>query len=197
VVVLCSVSEGFPYTLIEAMACGRPCVATDVGGVSEALGDDAGLIVPPRNPAALADACLRLLRDERLRKTIGTAARARALEHFTVDRAISAFDEMYTLLGTGRPIPAARLDEMPEPARRHWIALPPEDESTVIMPRLSGGTGEPTVALAPLLADAGPALDSEPEPPGTTAPTPPDQQATMVLPQLTESAERGYEEAMN
>ena len=203
VVVLCSVSEGFPYTLIEAMACGRPCVATDVGGVSEALGDDAGLIVPPRNPAALADACLRLLRDERLRNTLGTAARVRALEHFTVDRAISAFDEMYTLLGTGRPIPAARLDEMPEPARGHWIALPPEDESTVIMPRLSGGTGEPTVALAPLGADAEsaldgePALDDEPAPPGATAPTPPDLQTTMVLPQLTELAQRGYEEARN
>ena len=37
VVVLCSISEGFPYTLIEAMTSGRPCVATDVGGVSEAV----------------------------------------------------------------------------------------------------------------------------------------------------------------
>ena len=50
VVVLCSISEGFPYTLIEAMTCGRPCVATDVGGVTEAVGDT-GLVVPPRDPA--------------------------------------------------------------------------------------------------------------------------------------------------
>ena len=101
VFVLCSISEGFPYSLIEAMACGRACVGTDVGGVSEALGDAAGLVVPPRSPAALADACVRLLRDDGLRRTLGAAARARAVEHFTVDRAVSAFDELYQLLGSG------------------------------------------------------------------------------------------------
>jgi polysaccharide biosynthesis protein PelF len=101
VVVLCSISEGSPYSLIEAMTCGRACVATDVGGVSEALGDDAGRIVPPRDPAALAAACLTLLRDADLRKSLGATARRRALEHFTVDRAVSAFDEIYTLIGTG------------------------------------------------------------------------------------------------
>lgn len=108
VVVLCSISEGFPYSLIEAMACGRACVATDVGGVSEALANDAGIVVPPRNPAALADACLRVLGDAPLRRALGAAARRRALEHFTVDRAVSAFDEIYTLLGTGCRILPAR-----------------------------------------------------------------------------------------
>src|ERR1019366_3495089 len=66
IVVLSSVSEGFPYSLIEAMTCGRPCVATDVGGVTEAVGDT-GLVVPPRSPRALAEACLVLLRDHALR----------------------------------------------------------------------------------------------------------------------------------
>jgi glycosyltransferase involved in cell wall biosynthesis len=108
-VVLCSISEGFPYTLIEAMTCGRPCVATDVGGVTEAAGDT-GLVVPPRHPAELAQACLTLLRDRELRKRLGDAARLRALEYFTVDRAISAFDEIYMFLGTGRPLPT------PQPA---------------------------------------------------------------------------------
>lgn len=110
VVVLCSISEGFPYSLIEAMTCGRACVATDVGGVSEALADDGGIVVPPRDPEALAAACLKLLRDADLRKTFGATARQRALEHFTVDRAVSAFDEIYTLMGTGcrvRPAPDA------------------------------------------------------------------------------------------
>jgi glycosyltransferase involved in cell wall biosynthesis len=97
--VLCSISEGLPYTLIEAMACGRPCVATDVGGVSEAVGDAAGIIVPPRSPSALADACLRLLRGDRLRRAMGAAARARALEQFAVGHAIGAFDDLYAELG--------------------------------------------------------------------------------------------------
>ncbi len=53
VVMLSSISEGFPFTLIEAMSCGRATVSTDVGGVREAVGD-AGLVVPPRDPAAMA-----------------------------------------------------------------------------------------------------------------------------------------------
>jgi glycosyltransferase involved in cell wall biosynthesis len=110
VVVLCSISEGFPYTLIEAMTCGRPCVATDVGGVSEAV-TDTGMIVPPRSPEALAQACLTLLQDAGLRRRLGAAARMRALEYFTVDRAISAFDEIYTFVGTGLKLPTAEEDE--------------------------------------------------------------------------------------
>jgi glycosyltransferase involved in cell wall biosynthesis len=106
VVVLCSISEGFPYSLIEAMTCGRACVATDVGGVSEALGDDAGIVVPPRDPAALAAACLTLLRDGDRRRSLGAAARKRTLEHFTVDRAVAAFDEIYTVTGSGCRIPS-------------------------------------------------------------------------------------------
>ncbi len=110
VIVLCSIAEGFPYTLIEAMTCGRPCVATDVGGVSEALADT-GMIVPPRNPEALADACFALLRDASLRRKLGAAARMRALEYFTVDRAISAFDEIYTFVGAGLSLPTAEMDD--------------------------------------------------------------------------------------
>ena len=137
VVVLCSITEGFPYTLIEAMACGRPCVATNVGGVTEALGDDAGLVVPPRNPAALADACLKLLRDNGMRRKMGAAARERAIEHFTVDRAISAFDEMYTRLGSPPDqVPAAGQQESGASSRSgHWITLPAEEESTLVGPR--------------------------------------------------------------
>ncbi len=73
VVVLSSISEGFPYTLIEAMTCGRATVATDVGGVTEAVADT-GLVVPPRAPRQMADACLRLLGDTMLRRRLGRAA---------------------------------------------------------------------------------------------------------------------------
>jgi glycosyltransferase involved in cell wall biosynthesis len=106
VVVLSSVSEGFPYSLIEAMTCGRPCVATNVGGVTEAVGDT-GLVVPPRSPEPMAEACLTLLRDPDLRHRLGAAARTRALENFTLDAAISTFDEIYSFLGRGRPLPVA------------------------------------------------------------------------------------------
>jgi polysaccharide biosynthesis protein PelF len=140
VVVLCSISEGFPYTLIEAMTCGRPCVATDVGGVTEAAGDT-GLVVPPRDPAELARACLTLLRDADLRQRLGSAARLRALEFFTVDRAISAFDEIYSFIGSGRPLPTAQPDMLqaaaaarsdsaqsePAQAGRRLTVVPPPD----------------------------------------------------------------------
>jgi polysaccharide biosynthesis protein PelF len=103
VVVLCSITEGFPYTLIEAMTCGRACVGTDVGGVSEALADT-GRVVPPRNPSALAAACLELLTDRKTRRGLAGKARRRALEFFTVDRAISAYEELYaSVLGVDPP----------------------------------------------------------------------------------------------
>jgi glycosyltransferase involved in cell wall biosynthesis len=104
VVVLSSISEGFPYTLIEAMASGRPCVATDVGGVAEALGST-GLVVPPRRPVDMAQACLSLLRDAELRRRLGSEARARVLDLFTLDRSISEHREIYTLLASGSPLP--------------------------------------------------------------------------------------------
>lgn len=99
VVALSSISEGFPYTLIEAMTCGRVTVATDVGGVREAVADT-GLVVPPRSPRKMADACVRLLGDEMSRRRLGRAARERALELFTVDRAVDAFRAIYDDLTT-------------------------------------------------------------------------------------------------
>ncbi|MCD0451296.1 GT4 family glycosyltransferase PelF [Actinocorallia sp. API 0066] len=100
VVMLSSISEGFPYTLIEAMTCGRPTVSTDVGGVAEAVrpdagGEECGLVVPPRDPEAMAEAAVRLLRDRAGRSRMGEAARRRALELFTVDKAVSSFREVY------------------------------------------------------------------------------------------------------
>src|SRR3979409_994243 len=79
VVVLSSISEGFPYTVIEAMTSGRACVATDagggagvapdVGGVAEWIAE-AGVVVPPRDPPAMAKACVALLRDHDRRRRL-------------------------------------------------------------------------------------------------------------------------------
>lgn len=103
VVVLSSVSEGFPYTVIEAMASARATVSTDVGGVREAVGD-AGLVVPPRDPRALADACVRLLTDDLLRQQLAAAARTRILEGFTLEKFLGIYREIYgNLMGEEQP----------------------------------------------------------------------------------------------
>lgn len=96
VFVLSSDAEGFPVALVEAMAAGRAIVATDVGGVREALPDDRyGRVVPPRAESALTHALLALLRDENARRGLGERARARAAQHFT--RAQQA-QQMQTIL---------------------------------------------------------------------------------------------------
>ncbi|WP_327177856.1 DUF3492 domain-containing protein [Streptomyces sp. NBC_01335] len=102
VVVLSSVVEGFPISLVEAMFCGRATVSTDVGAVVEVIGGT-GLVVPPRDTPALADACLALLRDPERRARLGEAARARALELFTVEQNLAAFRSLYQELTTGHP----------------------------------------------------------------------------------------------
>ncbi|GID93768.1 GT4 family glycosyltransferase PelF [Amorphoplanes digitatis] len=99
IVALTSISEGFPYTVVEAMACGRPTVCTNVGGVAEAVGDT-GIVVPPRDYVAVAEACVKLLRDNELRHRLGIMARARVLEHFTLRRSLKMYRNVYESLAT-------------------------------------------------------------------------------------------------
>ncbi|MFI5725863.1 DUF3492 domain-containing protein [Streptomyces cyaneofuscatus] len=103
VIVLSSVVEGFPISLVESMLCGRATVSTDVGAVVEVIGGT-GLVVPPRNPRALADACIALLRDPERRARLGAAARARALELFTVEQNLAAFRGIYLELISHAPV---------------------------------------------------------------------------------------------
>lgn len=98
-VVLSSISEGFPYSVVEAMMCGRTVVGTDVGGVGEAL-DGCGLVVEPRNPAAMAEACLTLLRDPELSRRLGQQARAKALERFSLQQCNAAYLASFQSLAT-------------------------------------------------------------------------------------------------
>lgn len=94
IVALTSISEGFPYTVLEAMSSGRATVSTDVGGVREAVGD-AGAVVPARDPSALAAACVRLLRDPGLRARSAAASRERVLNLFTLERSMGEFRRIY------------------------------------------------------------------------------------------------------
>ncbi|WP_206301439.1 glycosyltransferase [Streptomyces sp. V2] len=114
VVVLSSVVEGFPDGLVEAMLCGRATVSTDVGAVVEAIGGT-GLVVPPRNPRALAEACVALLRDPERRARLGAAARARALELFTVEQNVAAFDAIYLDVVSRCPVRRVVVGEDGEP----------------------------------------------------------------------------------
>ncbi|MDX3495391.1 DUF3492 domain-containing protein [Streptomyces turgidiscabies] len=114
VVVLSSVVEGFPISLVEAMFCGRATVSTDVGAVVEIIGGT-GLVVPPRNPRALAEACVALLRDPARRERLGAAARARALELFTVEQNVEAFRGIYLEVVSRCPVSRVVLDHAGEP----------------------------------------------------------------------------------
>ncbi len=96
-----SVTEAFPYSVIEAMMSGTPMVATDVGGTREALGP-VGLLVPSRNPDEMAAAILTLGRDHALRARLGAAARIRALQYFEISTAMQAFFDLYHQWQIGR-----------------------------------------------------------------------------------------------
>jgi glycosyltransferase involved in cell wall biosynthesis len=83
VCVVPSLYENFPYTCLEAMACGSAVVASAVGGIPEILNDRSdGLLVPPARPDALAAAVIRLLTDGGLRRRLGTQARATVAGRF-------------------------------------------------------------------------------------------------------------------
>lgn len=94
--VLSSISEGVSLTLLEAMARGLPCIATDVGGNPEVVRDHVtGLLVPVREPQSLAEALLRLHSDRQLRRRLGEAGRARVLERFEIRGMVRQYEDLY------------------------------------------------------------------------------------------------------
>jgi glycosyltransferase involved in cell wall biosynthesis len=93
-------AESFPLNVLEAMAAGLPVVATDVGGTAEAVVDGVtGLVIPARDPAALAAALADLLADPGRRAGLGDAGRRRARERFTVDLMLDGTAAVYRDLG--------------------------------------------------------------------------------------------------
>lgn len=99
IVVIPSLDEGLPLALLEAMACARPIVASAVGGIPEAIDHgNTGLLVPPRDPGALAQAVLSLLRDQLFATRLGERARLEAVSKFSVQRAVAAIEATYNEL---------------------------------------------------------------------------------------------------
>jgi glycosyltransferase involved in cell wall biosynthesis len=99
--------EGFPNVLAEAMCCGVPCVATDVGDSAEIVGDT-GAIAPPRDPAALAarwEKLAALTPEERSK--LGAAARARIVEHYDLAAIVARYEALYEAVARGGEGPIA------------------------------------------------------------------------------------------
>ncbi|MBX6330718.1 MAG: glycosyltransferase [Gemmatimonadaceae bacterium] len=94
--VMPSLSEGLPLALVEAMSASLPIVASDVGGIPEAVTRDVeALLAPPGDPVALAAALARVLGDASLRARLGAAARRRALRDFSVATMGDAYERLY------------------------------------------------------------------------------------------------------
>jgi glycosyltransferase involved in cell wall biosynthesis len=94
--VLASRAEGFPNVVLESMAAGLPVVATQVGGTPEIIEDgQSGLVVPPRDHQALAEAILRVLRDPILAGNFSQAGRQRVRTHFTFARLVGETEQLY------------------------------------------------------------------------------------------------------
>jgi len=94
--VLPSLQEGFPLTILEAFASSKPVIATDVGGVSEAvINEETGILVAPRNYKALADAIKLLLNNKARKIEMGKRARYLVEDKFNFEKMIQKTEELY------------------------------------------------------------------------------------------------------
>jgi glycosyltransferase involved in cell wall biosynthesis len=107
VFVMPSLREGFPMALLEAGAAGLPAVASSVGGIPEIVADGVtGLLVPPHDHAALADALLALLQESSRMRSMGAAARRRVNGRFTLEQTIRRIEDVYVDLVEQTRVPA-------------------------------------------------------------------------------------------
>ncbi len=121
-VVLSSISEGFPFSTLEAMHSGKPVVATAVGGVCEQVPPSCGITVEPRDPQAFADAILAVLGDPDACAERGRAALERAETLFSVGQFRSTHRSLYRRLAHVNGNGNGRLQEAP----RLRVASPPQ-----------------------------------------------------------------------
>ncbi len=111
IVVHPSLEEGFSNAILEAMAAGRPVVATAVGGNTEAIQDGrTGILVPARDSEALAAAILILAREPGRAREMGSAGRERVARHFSVEQMVRSYESVYERLLAGTPMVATGED---------------------------------------------------------------------------------------
>ena len=94
--VLPSLWEGLPRSVMEAMGAGLPVVGTDVNGINElVINGETGFLVPPKDPAALADGIEKLVRDPDLRRRMGEAGRLRITREFSLENMVRSYEHVY------------------------------------------------------------------------------------------------------
>lgn len=105
VALLCSHQEGFSNAILEAMSFGLPMIVTDVGGNAEAvLNGKTGVVVPARDPEALAEPIVLLAREPLLRESYGTAGRKRIEDLFLLEACVAKYEALYRGLLKGQPL---------------------------------------------------------------------------------------------
>ncbi len=131
VAVLPSLREAQGISILEAMARRRPVVASAVGGIPEVLTDGLdGLLVPPADPAALAEACIRLACSPALRRELGEAGRVTVEARFSLDAMVRSIEAVYDeeLVRAGAPPPRRETNQdapVAQPAGRGALEVPP------------------------------------------------------------------------
>lgn len=113
--------EGLPLTILEAMAAGRPTVASRVGGIPDAIENGvSGLLVPAGDPQRLAEAISSLISDPAARMRMGSEAQTRVLQHFTFERQVQATEQMYLeLLNGSRHTRQGASEQNPRPRSKN------------------------------------------------------------------------------
>ncbi len=101
VVMLTSISEAFPFVVIEAMACERVVVSSDVGGTKEVL-EGYGFVIKPKDYKGFADSVIRVLKDPDLKREMGIEAREHILNGFTIEDMVENYDKLYERLDDER-----------------------------------------------------------------------------------------------
>jgi glycosyltransferase involved in cell wall biosynthesis len=133
VAVLPSLREAQGISILEAMARRRPVVASAVGGIPEVVTDDvSGLLVPPADPAALADALVRVSRSPALRERLGEAGYRAVAERFSIDAQVRRIEAVYDeelqragVLAPLRGAPHSQTAAEPVPPGRATLEVPP------------------------------------------------------------------------
>jgi glycosyltransferase involved in cell wall biosynthesis len=99
ILVIPSLLEGFPMITLEGMAMAKPIIATKIDGITEQIThEESGIIIPPRDPQAIANAIIKVVNNARLAETMGLEARKRVENDFSVDRMVAETEKVYQTL---------------------------------------------------------------------------------------------------